>query len=159
MKVQVQRSGSVVVLDLEGRLTFDEDSDHFHEIVDEVTELEPGNVVLNFEKVRRLDCSGIGQLVQLRKRINDSGSFFTMVNIEPRQRKLLKLVGLLSVFETPVQREELLPRYAGTVRGPRLASTRSVRPTRAVAGAASPGLRRSDEDVQQRRTELLHPVV
>ena len=117
MKVQVQRSGSIVVLDLEGRLTFDEDTDELHELVDEITLLEPSNVVLNLERLRRLDCSGIGQLVQLRGRIRDSGSFFTMVNIEPRQRKLLKLLGLLSVLETPVQQEEVVARRGSGARG------------------------------------------
>ena len=117
MKVRVQESGSVVVLDLEGRLTFDENTDQLHELFDEIGQLEPRNVVLNLEKVRRLDCFGIGQLVQLRTRVRDSGSIFTMVNIEPRQRKLLKLVGLLSMFESPVQREEMAARRRSVVKG------------------------------------------
>jgi anti-anti-sigma factor len=136
MKVRVQKSGTVVVLDLEGRITIDENTDQLHEVVEEITSCGPQNVVLNLEKVGRLDCSGIGQLVELRKRVCDSGSMFTMVNIGPRQRKMLKLVGLLSVFEVPVQREEMVARHDSTLRGLRLAVAGTVRQSPRVARAS-----------------------
>ena len=59
---------------------------------------EPSNVVLSLERVRRLDCSGLGQLVRLHNRVSESGSLFTLVNIDPRQRQLLKILMLKNLF-------------------------------------------------------------
>ena len=108
MDVRAQRAGSVVVLDLEGQLTIAADTSQLRDLIEQISELELDNVVLNFEKVTRLDCSGIGELVEIHDLVRHSGSYFTLVNIEPRQRKLLKRMGLLTVFEIPNYEQEVM---------------------------------------------------
>lgn len=48
--------------------------------------------------VPQLDCSGIGQLVQLNDQLRTAGGVQVLVNVERRQKRLLELLGLLEVF-------------------------------------------------------------
>ena len=127
MNVRAQRAGSVVVLDLEGQFTVSADTSQLHDLIERTCALELINVVLNLEKVTRLDCSGIGELVEIHNLVRDSGSYFTLVNIELRQRKLLKRMGLLTVFEIPNYECEVMLRGWRPAERARVARFESVR--------------------------------
>jgi anti-anti-sigma factor len=115
----------------------EEDTQPLHDLVRTVTRLDDGcSVVLDLANVWQLDCSGIGQLVELRRRVCDSGGVFSMVNVGPRPRRLLALLGLLGVlpvFATP--EEAVTACWSAKARGcvsrfPRIdASVLAVRPS------------------------------
>lgn len=118
MRVRAEREGAVVVLHLEGRLTIEEDGHLLPERVRSMTDGEPRDVVLDFGRVRQLDCSGIGQLVELYHQVRDAGGLFSLVNVEHRQKRLLAMLGLLRVFPVFATREEALTAcWSATVRG------------------------------------------
>jgi anti-anti-sigma factor len=51
-----------------------------------------------------MDCSGIGQLVGLRQKVQQLGGRLALLNVPPRQKHLLAVAGLLAVipvFECP----------------------------------------------------------
>jgi hypothetical protein len=52
-------------------------------------------MVLNLEHVSRLDCTGIGELVALHCAVQEMGGVLSLVNVQPRQKKMLEVVGLL----------------------------------------------------------------
>jgi anti-anti-sigma factor len=97
-----------VVLHLEGRLTLEADTHQLHELVRSIVRFGPCNVVLDLGNVWQLDCSGIGQLVQLRNRVCGSGGVFTLVNVERRQKRLLQILGLLAVLPVFDSRQEAI---------------------------------------------------
>lgn len=108
MEVRAERAGSAVVVHLEGgRLVVEEDTYPLHEMVRTVTRLDSGcSVVLDLAKVWQLDCSGMGQLVELRNHVCERGGFFSLVNVGPRPKRLLALLGLLPVlpvFSSPAE--------------------------------------------------------
>jgi len=90
--------GSTVILHLEGRLTVEEDTHPLHELLGSITGVDPWTVVLDLANVPQLDCSGIGQLVQLNHQVGRSGGVLLLVNVDRRQKRLLELLGLLEVF-------------------------------------------------------------
>ena len=110
MEVRAERAGPAVVLHLEGgRLVIDEDTRALHDLVRAVTHFDRGcSVVLDFEKVWQLDCSGIGQLVQLSNQVCESGGVFSLVNVGRRQKGLLALLGLLEVLPVFGSQEEAI---------------------------------------------------
>ncbi|MCK7472215.1 MAG: STAS domain-containing protein [Desulfomicrobium escambiense] len=83
------------MLHLEGRLTVEEDTRQLHELVRAMVRFAPGNVVLDLGNVGQLDCSGIGQLVQIHEQVRGSGGAFALLNVERRQKRLLQLLKLL----------------------------------------------------------------
>jgi anti-anti-sigma factor len=108
MRVRAERVDSAWVLHLEGRLTVEEDTRQLHELVGSMTRFDPCNVVLDFGNVGQLDCSGIGQLVQLDNQVRGSGGALTLLNVENRQKRLLQLLGLLTVFRVCDRRQEAI---------------------------------------------------
>jgi hypothetical protein len=64
--------------------------------------------VLNFRGVPRLDCSGIGQLVQLDTQVRASGGALMLVNVEDRQKHLLQVLGLLTLLQVCESRQEAM---------------------------------------------------
>jgi anti-anti-sigma factor len=139
MELRLERTGSAVVVHLErGRLVVEEDTRELHELVRAVASLDQAaSVILDLEKVRQLDCSGIGQLVELRNEICASGRVFSLVNVEPRQRHLLALLGLLKVLPVFASRDEAITAgWSAMARGCLPRATRSEEPR----AAASPYL-------------------
>jgi anti-anti-sigma factor len=110
MQVKAQRAGSVVVVDLEGNLTVTADSDQLMNLIERICWLDIDLVVFNMSQVATLDCSGIGQLVGIHNQVRESGGHFVLVNIDPQQKRLLKLMGLLTVFQIPDYEREVMLR-------------------------------------------------
>ena len=90
--------GPTVVLEIEGRLIVETRAQWLADL----TELMTGGgrclLVLDLGKVSRIDGSGIGQLVRLYARVRRLGGRFALVNMEPRQKRLLDISGLLAFF-------------------------------------------------------------
>lgn len=120
-----------------GRLVVEEDTQQLHDLVRTLTRLDDGcSVVLDLERVWQLDCSGIGQLVELSRQVGESGGVFALANVGPRQRRLLALLGLLRVLPVFARREEAITACwsakarGGAPRVPRIeASILAVRPS------------------------------
>jgi len=110
MEVRAERAGPAVVVHLEGgRLVVEEDTQELRDLVQAVTLVDEGcSVVLDLEKVWQLDCSGIGQLVELGNQVRELGGVFSLVNVGPRPRHLLALLGLLKVLPVFASREEAI---------------------------------------------------
>jgi anti-anti-sigma factor len=113
MRVRAERVDSAWVLHLEGRLTVEEDTRQLHELVRSVIQFDPCGVVLDCGNVGQLDCSGIGELVQLNNQVCGSGRAFTLLNVEHRQKRLLQLLGLLAVLRVSDRRQEAITACRG----------------------------------------------
>ena len=94
MNIRTRKYGLALVLDLRGQLTVDDDIRPLWDIVGSAT-ARGGHLVLNLENVSRLDCTGIGELVALHCAVQDAGAVLSLVNAQPRQKRMLELVGLL----------------------------------------------------------------
>jgi anti-sigma B factor antagonist len=120
MTVGAERVGSVVVLNLEGPLTIETDTRRLRELASSVTRSCPRHVILDLGNVQRLDCSGIGELVKLHNQVRRSGGVLTLVNVDDRQRRLLQMVGLLTIFRICDSPQEALGASGTTVARPSL---------------------------------------
>ena len=110
MDLRLERAGPAAVFHVEkGRLVIDEDTGELHDLVHAVALFDPGGgVVLDLKKLGQLDCSGIGQLVQLMEEVCDSGGILSLVNVAPRHKRLLDLLGLLRVLPVFASQEEAI---------------------------------------------------
>jgi anti-anti-sigma factor len=98
MEVRAETFGATVVLDLMGRLTVEEDAHGLDETVTSIGRFGPSDVVLNLSGVRQVDCAGIGYLLKVRDLARGFGARVALVNVDPLQRRLLTLFGLLGVL-------------------------------------------------------------
>jgi len=114
LHVRVRRSGSIVVLDLKGRLTVEGEIERLSRVTQWLPRLGGTLLMLDLKDVQHLDCSGIGQLVELRNNIHILGGIVVLVNVHGRQRRLLQLVQLLPVLPVFGSRQEALSWFQET---------------------------------------------
>ncbi len=87
-----------VVIDVTGRVTIGPDAmmrDAIHEAVNEGAR----NIVLNMERVTKLDSSGIGELVAAHTTISSQGGRLLLVGLSDKIASVLQITNLLGVLE------------------------------------------------------------
>ena len=88
-----------VVIDVAGRVTVGPDA-QMREAIDEALAAGARNIVMNMERVSRIDSSGIGELVAAHTSIKSRGGRFILVALSERLATALQITQLLGVLES-----------------------------------------------------------
>jgi anti-anti-sigma factor len=107
--------GSVVVLDLRGRVTFGDETNFLRNAVKEVLSTNPSAVVLNLSQVAYVDSGGIGTLVGLYTSAHSLGCELKLASPNDRVKHVLqitKLYPILGVYSSEERALAELPRRA-----------------------------------------------
>ena len=114
-----------VFFGLTGRLTVNAEMDGVHAAAREISDPRVRGVFVDLENVTRLDCSGIGQLIRLRRQVVATGRAFGLVNLDRYQRSLLELLRLPAVCRIYGNRRAALRSFATVASPPRRVPRRS----------------------------------
>ena len=90
--------GATVVLKVTGRLVIEAPSPLRVDLEELMAYGRCSLLILDLRGVSQMDCSGIGQLVELFVRMRRLGGRFALVNVQRRQRRLLDMCGVLPLF-------------------------------------------------------------
>lgn len=96
-----------VVLEIAGRVTIGHDA-KMREAIDGAIESGAKNILLNMQRVSKIDSSGIGELVAAHNRITDAGGRLLLVSLSDRLGTLLQITNLMGVLETYEDIEDAL---------------------------------------------------
>ena len=88
-----------VVIDVAGRVTIGPDAE-MRQAIDEALEGGARNVVMNMERVTKLDSSGIGELVAGHTSVTGRGGRFILVALSERLAAVLQITQVLGVLES-----------------------------------------------------------
>jgi anti-sigma B factor antagonist len=99
VEIDVRRRGGVQVIRLRGDLKMGQPVDSLRQAVEEITENNDYNLVLNLGEVPAVDSSGIGILVRTLTAVKQKGGALKLVNPSKFTVQTLKLVGVLNLFE------------------------------------------------------------
>lgn len=100
MKIDIRRLGSVIVLDLSGKVTLGEGEETLLSRVTELLQTEgAAQLLINLENVPYMDSSGLGALVLCYRRAKERSAVVKLLNTKKRVYDLLQVVKLDSVFE------------------------------------------------------------
>ena len=98
IKVQVKESdGDAYVVELNGEIdvyTSPKVKDAIGELIDE----GHYNLVINLEKVRYIDSTGLGVLIGGLKRVREYGGTVHLVCTNPQIKKIFEITGLVKIF-------------------------------------------------------------
>ena len=98
MTLVERRIGDVTVLDLKGRLVFDEGDTVLREHINRLVEQGRMNILVNLNDVTYVDSCGIGVLVAKFVSLRRKGGDLRFVNVTPRSRRLLEITKLMDIF-------------------------------------------------------------
>ena len=99
MKLSERRVGSIVVLDLVGKLTLTDNPGRLKEKISSLISRAESNILLNFAQVNYIDSSGLGELVASHTTAWRGGATVKLANTGRRVWDLLVLTKLVTIFD------------------------------------------------------------
>jgi anti-sigma B factor antagonist len=112
MNIDQRTVGDVVVLSIRGDLTLN--GTGATQLADKVRgELQRGHehLVLELGRLRYVDSAGLGELVHAFSAVRNRGGVMKLLNATRRLNDLLKVTGLLTVFECFDEEDEALASF------------------------------------------------
>lgn len=95
-----RRSGTVLVLDLEGNIRLGEGSNEFRSLIRSLNENGEKQILLNLAGISYIDSSGLGEMVAAYTTLQKSGGEMKLLYLTRRVKELMMITKLLTVFES-----------------------------------------------------------
>ena len=99
MQISVRRIDKTAILELTGAIDLSSSPEVRKILLRELRESRTPRVILNLEKVKYIDSSGVASLVEGLKASRDIGSRLLLFGLSPIVRQVLQLTRLLKIFE------------------------------------------------------------
>jgi anti-sigma B factor antagonist len=100
LQISQRKSGTVHILDLQGRITIGTSNDELAAWLRKLLEATPCDVVVNLAGVTQLDSSGISTIVRAFVSLERRGGGLKLLNPDGRVREVLKLTRLIQSIPT-----------------------------------------------------------
>jgi anti-sigma B factor antagonist len=107
--ISERRIGDVTILDLHGRLVFDEGDTSSAERIDGLIRQGRLQIVVNLQDVNYIDSAGVGALVSKYVTLRKRGGDLKLLCLSERVRHVISIAHLLGTFES-FESEELAVR-------------------------------------------------
>ena len=99
LNITERRNDLITILDLEGQIRLGAGSAELHEAFRLLAERGEQKLLLNLAAVSFIDSSGIGELVSGYTMLHKSGGELKLFHLSERSNELMKMTGLLTVFD------------------------------------------------------------
>lgn len=100
MQIKVREAGAIPILDVSGRLTIGEPSEHLHQALESVIKGGARNVIVDLNGVPQIDSSGISALVRISIKLTREGGALRLVCRPGRVRDALTVTRLVEAIPT-----------------------------------------------------------
>ncbi len=98
MQIETRKSGDVLVLDFDGKLTISSGSAAHDAIAKALADGET-KILLDMEGVSSMDSSGVGELMASYTSAKNRGAALKILKLAPRVGEVLKVTQLIGFFE------------------------------------------------------------
>ena len=99
MKVEVRKTGDVIIVDLNGRLVMGTGDELLREVMNELLAEDWKKILLNLRDVTIMDSSGIGEVVSGWKVAKRFDAQVKLLRPQPQVQRTLMLTQLLPLLE------------------------------------------------------------
>ena len=99
MKLSTRKSGSVVIIDVDGKIALGEGNEEIKKFVDELVERGNRKILLNLAKVAYMDSAGLGEIIRCFTALRRNSGDFKLLSPNHRIMDLLTITKLLNVFD------------------------------------------------------------
>ena len=107
MGFQVERQGSVTVVDVDGQLIVGNRQELKQRVLDQLVNGDR-KFVIDFSNTGYIDSSGLGVLVSLSKKIREQGGELRLANLNEDLRTLFELTKLDTLFKIADSRQDAM---------------------------------------------------
>ncbi len=111
MKITVRNQGAVTILDVRGKITIGEGDVAVREAILQALDSGKRNILIDLKNTKRLDSSGLAELVSAQKTVTDQGGSIKLINLPPMIRNPLEVTQLITVFDIFDNEEEAVSSF------------------------------------------------
>lgn len=112
MQIEQRTIGSVMILDLKGKITLGEGDEALKDKINSLILQGHKKMLLNLADVPYIDSAGLGEIVRTYTTVSRQGGQLKLVNLTKRITDLLMITKLLTVFETFDSEQEALKSFS-----------------------------------------------
>ena len=94
------REDDVTIVELDGKLTIGEGDVQLREEIKGLLDEGTRKILINLQKVKMMDSSGLGELVRVRASALSAGATVKLLHVEDKVQEVLEMTRLIGVFET-----------------------------------------------------------
>lgn len=87
------------ILDLEGNVVLGGGSAELRNTIRRLSEQGRNRIAINFESVKYIDSSGVGELINAAEMLNKAGGGLKLMNMPRKVEQVLSLSNVISMFE------------------------------------------------------------
>jgi anti-sigma B factor antagonist len=99
MKFSSRRVGTVVIIDIEGKILLGDGDVEIKQAVDELLDQNQKHILLNLAKVPYVDSAGLGEMIRCFTAIRKAGGSLRLLAPNQRLIDLLSITKLVNVFD------------------------------------------------------------
>jgi anti-sigma B factor antagonist len=99
MTKSTRQAGSVMIVDISGRIELGEESAALRDMVCDLLSKGQKQILLNLGDVHYIDSSGLGTLVSAFTSVRKQGGELKLVNLTNKVRDLMQITKLYTVFD------------------------------------------------------------
>lgn len=112
MKIKERKRDGVAILEMSGQLMGGPDADAFDEVLKTLIHEGCRNVLVNMEKVRWVNSTGLGILISGYTTLKKSGGELKLLKVSDRIENIFIVSKLYTVFESYQDEDEALRSFA-----------------------------------------------
>jgi len=113
LSVSPRYVNGVTILDLQGRVTYGDESKHLRDSVRQLVAQNRTRIVLHCKHVSQLDSGGVMTLLSCFALVQAAGGDLKLAGLQPALEKMLRVTHLLPLMEAWRSDEEALARFHG----------------------------------------------
>jgi len=99
MNIATREVSHVTILDLDGRITLGDETEHLREAVRQLVAAGKKKIVLNLARVDYIDSSGVGELVSSFTAVRNAGGDLKLFGLTKKVHDILNVTKLYTVFD------------------------------------------------------------
>ena len=99
MEIPTREKGGVTILDPKGKITIGDGDIALRETIGTALENGHDDLLINFSRVRRMDSSGLGELVASVEKAKARGAALKLTNLSASVEELLTITSLMQKLE------------------------------------------------------------
>lgn len=111
MEIQIREISNISIVDIKGKLAEQEANEQLRDTVDSLLAKNKKHILLNLSQMEYIDSSGVGELVQSLKTVENLGGKLKIVNPDNHAYKTLSIALLLPVFDVSKNEEEAIGKF------------------------------------------------
>ncbi len=112
MKIKERKRDGVAILEMSGQLMGGPDADAFAEVLKTLVHEGCRNVIVNMEKVRWVNSTGLGILISGYTTLKKSGGELKLLRVSDRIENIFIVSKLYTVFESYQDEDEAVRSFA-----------------------------------------------